>query len=60
MRTQAYSCVRERLPKNPNFYLFVLLLLSHVVLFSFFPMLFTLPNSLFHVLVFLFAIICLD
>ena len=36
MRTQACFCVREPLPRNPNFYLFVLLLLSHVVLFNFF------------------------
>jgi len=38
MHTQAYSCLLELLPRNPNFYLFVLLLLSYVVLFSFFSM----------------------
>ena len=33
MRMQACSCVHEPLPENPNFYLFVLLLPLHVVLF---------------------------
>ena len=49
MCIQACFCVHKPLPRNPNFcFLFVLLLLSHVCLFSFFSHTFMLSMPMFH------------
>ena len=53
MRTQVCSCVHEPLPRNPNFYFFVLLLLSYVVLFSFFLCFYASKISVSHVCLFI-------
>ena len=49
MHMQPCSCVRKLLPRNPNFlFSFVLILPSHVCLFSFFSYAFMLSMPMFH------------